>query len=258
MHEAGNQRRMILYAATSNPGKLREFATSASSAGIDVLALPGLKGIPEPVEDAPTFMGNAELKAVAYSLAAPGLFVFTDDSGLEVDALHGEPGVRSARYADDAGFTGIWDLANSHPIPSPRSSSGAPAESHGEHTPGAPHLASEMWVSTAAPDSKDDRNNALLLQRLHALPADTPRSARFVCALALARDGHLLLRAHGTVEGQILDTPRGANGFGYDPLFLIPSLGLTTAELPADQKWSLSHRGQAFRSLLAEIAASGI
>ncbi|SEG66990.1 XTP/dITP diphosphohydrolase [Bryocella elongata] len=224
---------MILYAATSNPGKLREFSTSASSAGIDVLPLPGLKDIPEPVEDAPTFMGNAELKAVACSLAAPGLFVFADDSGLEVDALHGEPGVRSARYADDAGYL-------------------APTNS------GAPRLSSETWASAEPPLSKDQRNNALLLERLRALPANTPRTAKFVCALALARDGHVLLRATSAVDGEILDAPRGTNGFGYDPLFLIPSLYLTTAELPADKKWSLSHRGRAFRSLLAEIAAFGL
>jgi XTP/dITP diphosphohydrolase len=110
-----------------------------------------------------------------------------------------------------------------------------------------------MWPSGCPRFSKDARNNALLLTRLHALPPDTPRTARFVCALALARDGQVLLRAHGVVEGQILDAPRGDNGFGYDPLFLIPSLGLTTAELPAAQKWSLSHRGNAFRALLSQL-----
>jgi XTP/dITP diphosphohydrolase len=204
---------VILYAATSNPGKLAEFATSASGAGIEVLALPGLKSMPEPIEDADTFMGNAEKKAIAYSLLARdaegrGLLVFADDSGLEATALGGAPGVRSARFADDAGY---------------RVGSG---------------------------ESIDSRNNTLLLERLQ--PA-TDRSARFVCALALARDGEVLLRAEGFVAGEILHAPRGANGFGYDPLFLIPSLGLTTAELPPAQKWELSHRGNAFRSLLAQI-----
>ena len=92
---------MTLYAATSNPGKLAEFATSASTSGIEVLPLPNLNQIPEPVEDALTFQGNSDLKAIAYSLAAPGLLVFADDSGLEVPALHNQPGVRSARFADD-------------------------------------------------------------------------------------------------------------------------------------------------------------
>src|ERR1700750_394189 len=95
---------MRMYAATSNAGKLREFATSASGAGIEVLALPGLKEMPEPVEDAAAVMGNAELQDGAYSKLAPGLMVFADDSGIEVDALGGEPGVRSARFAADAGF----------------------------------------------------------------------------------------------------------------------------------------------------------
>src|ERR1700735_1181565 len=95
---------MVLYAATTNPGKLGEFATSASSEGIEVLALPNLATLPEPVEDAATFMGNAEIKAVAYSLASPGLLVFADESGLEINALGGAPGVRSARFADDRGF----------------------------------------------------------------------------------------------------------------------------------------------------------
>src|ERR1700749_1811880 len=204
-----------IYAATGNPGKLREFAESASAADIEVLALPGLSGMPEPVEDAATFMGNAELKAVAYSKLAPGLLVFADDSGLEVDALGGQPGVRSARFADDLGFeTG----------------------------------------SGLSKFNKDERNNRCLLSLLDVLPrtreGQSNRAGRFLCALALARDGEVLLRAEGSVEGEILSAPRGTDGFGYDPLFLIPSLGLTAAELPRERKWAVSHRGNAFRSLL--------
>ena len=198
---------MTLYAATSNPGKLAEFATSASTAGIDVLTLPGIQSMPEPVEDADTFMGNAELKAVAYSRLAPGLLVFADDSGLAVDALNGQPGVRSARFADDLGFE-----------------------------PGS--------------GSKDDRNNRCLLS---LLAQHTHRTARFVCTLALARDGEVLLRAEGTVEGEVLYAPRGKDGFGYDPLFLVPSLSRTLAEVPREQKWHISHRGNAFRSLLQQL-----
>jgi XTP/dITP diphosphohydrolase len=199
---------MQLYAATSNPGKLAEFATSASTAGITVLALPGLKDIPEPIEDAPTFQGNADLKAIAYSLAAPNLLVFADDSGLEVPALNNQPGVRSARFADDLDFE---------------------------------------------PDStrtRDERNNALLL---HLMQQQPDRTARFVCTLSLARDGQILLRAEGTVEGKLLHAPRGEAGFGYDPLFLIPTLNLAFAELPREQKWQLSHRGIAFRALLKHL-----
>jgi len=201
---------MLLYAATSNPGKLAEFAASASTAGIDVLALPGLASMPEPVEDAPTFMGNAEKKAVAYSLLAPGLLVFADDSGLEAEALGGQPGVRSARFADDLGF-------HAH-----------------------------------SPALKDERNNRCLLSLLSQLP-NASRAARFVCALALARDGKVLLRAEDEVSGLLLSAPRGNDGFGYDPLFLIPSLGLTMAEIPREQKWQIGHRGKAFRTLLAQL-----
>ncbi len=201
---------MLLYAATSNPGKLREFHSSAASCRVTVEPLPGLDGITAPVEDALTFSGNADLKARAYSLHLPGQLVFADDSGLEVDALDGAPGVRSARFADDAGF----DLHS------------------GART--------------------DVRNNALLIERLGRQPF-AARTARFRCALSLARDGEVLLRAEGAVDGEILLAPRGTDGFGYDPLFLLPWCGLTLAELPLEEKWSVSHRGQAFRNLLAHL-----
>src|ERR1700677_4918120 len=94
-----------LYIATSNPGKLRDFVAAASQ-HITIAPLPGLKEIPAPPEDEPTFEGNAVLKAIYYSRRAPGEIVIADDSGLEVDALHGAPGVRSARYADDQHFPG--------------------------------------------------------------------------------------------------------------------------------------------------------
>jgi len=202
---------MLLYAATSNPGKLAEFQSAARAEGVAIEALPNLKQIPEPVENAPTFQGNADLKAIAYSLSSPSLLVFADDSGLEVPALNNQPGIRSARFADDHHF---------NPNPS---------------------------LST------DQRNNALLLHRMEHQPN---RAARFVCNLALARNGQVLLRAEGHAEGQLLHTPRGSDGFGYDPLFLVPSLNLTFAEIPREQKWDLSHRGNAFRALLAQLPAA--
>jgi XTP/dITP diphosphohydrolase len=201
---------MNLYAATSNPGKLAEFATSASTSGIDVLALPNLANIPEPIEDTDTFLGNATLKALAYSLHAPNELVFADDSGLEVLALNNAPGVRSARFADDLAFE-----------------------------PGSPL-------------TKDQRNNLCLLSLLAQLPNPT-RNARFVCSLALARNGKILLTAEGETPGELLTAPRGKDGFGYDPLFLIPHLGLTLAELSREQKWQISHRGNAFRNLLTQL-----
>ena len=206
---------MILYAATSNPGKLAEFTTAAIASGVEVLALPGLAAMPEPREDAATFRGNAELKALAYSRLARdaegrGLMVMADDSGLEVEALGGPPGVRSARFAEDMGFE--------------------------------PHSAL----------SKDARNNRCILSLLAALPNPT-RAARFTCELAVARDGRILYNARGKVDGVLLTAPRGSDGFGYDPLFLVPRLGLTFAEIPRDQKWQLSHRGNAFRALLTQL-----
>jgi XTP/dITP diphosphohydrolase len=200
---------MTLYPATTNIGKFAEFKAAAHAEGRELEKLPGIDEMPEPIENAHTFMGNAEIKARAYSLLAPHRLIFADDSGLEVDALGGDPGVRSARFADDLNF---------------------------DPTAGC----------------KDTRNNLCLLSLLATLP-DASRAARFVCTLALARDGEILLRAEGIVEGQILDKPRGSNGFGYDPLFLIPSLGLTLAEIRGEQKWNLSHRGNAFRSLLTQL-----
>jgi XTP/dITP diphosphohydrolase len=216
---------MTIYAATTNEGKLREFRECASERGVEVLALPGIEGMPEPAEDAATFEGNAEKKAVAYSKLAlasgqTGLMVFADDSGLEVDALGGQPGVRSARFADDLGF--------------------------------------EVGKGT-----KDERNNravvSLLRELTPVLEADggltlDNRGARFVCALVLARDGEVVLRARGEVEGQILDAPRGTDRFGYDPLFVVPELGKTLAEMSPEEKWRVSHRGNAFRELLRQLA----
>jgi XTP/dITP diphosphohydrolase len=205
---------MILHPATTNTGKFAEFEKSANSAGVQILKLPGIDLMPEPVENATTFMGNAEIKAIAYSKLAPGALVFADDSGLECDDLGGRPGVRSARFADDLNWK-----------------------------PGTGCI--------------DNRNNQCLLALLAELPNPT-RNARFVCALALARDGEVLLRAQGEVEGRILEAPRGLNGFGYDPLFMLPAVGQTMAELSREQKWALSHRGKAFRDLLDQVVEGHI
>lgn len=199
---------MTIYVATTNPGKLRDFAAIASLHGVEIATLPGLNDIPEPPEDEPTFEGNAIAKAMYYSGHAHGLVVMADDSGLEVDGLNGAPGVRSARYAEDQHF------------PS---------------TPGS---------------TKDERNNAALLRALDGIPANC-RQGRYRCVLALARDGQLLQTADGTVEGSILDAPRGDGGFGYDPLFLVPELNQTMGEIPLDEKQKLSHRGRAFENLLS-------
>ncbi len=200
---------MHLYIASSNPGKLRDFAAVATQQ-ITLKALPNLKQIPAPPEDEPTFEGNARLKAIYYSLRAPGHIVIADDSGLEVDALHGDPGVRSARYDDDHNFP----------------------------TPGPP----------------DERNNLYLQQALSKIPA-TNHKARYRCVLAAARDGEVLCIGDGTVEGEILPTPRGTAGFGYDPFFYLPAQNKTMAELDTETKLSFSHRGRAFAALLKALSA---
>jgi XTP/dITP diphosphohydrolase len=225
---------ITLYAATSNPGKLAELSLAAQPSGITVEPLPGIATMPEPVEDAPTFQGNADLKAIAYSRLSPNHLVLCDDSGIELPALldsqgNARPGVRSARLADDLAFD-------------PSQQSGCP-------TSGTSDLGVAPPLSVI---TKDARNNAALLS---LLTPGMDRTCRFACALALARNGHVLLHALGTVEGQLLTAPRGSAGFGYDPLFFLPSLNLTMAELPREQKWQLSHRGNAFRSLLQQIAS---
>ncbi|MFY9746668.1 MAG: non-canonical purine NTP pyrophosphatase, partial [Acidobacteriaceae bacterium] len=125
-----------------------------------------------------------------------------------VDALGGEPGVRSARFADDAGYV-------------PRGSGPQP--------------------------SLDARNILYLLSRMRGIAL---RTARYRCALALARDRKVLLTAEGFVDGEILTAPRGTGGFGYDPLFFLPQFRLTMAEISLEQKNAVSHRGRALRTLL--------
>lgn len=203
---------MVLYVATTNKGKLGDFSAAAATLHgepITLEPLPGLKDIPAPAEDEPTFAGNARIKALFYSRLAPHALVIADDSGLEVDPLNGNPGVRSARYAEDSNF----------------------------NPPGL---------------SLDERNNQCLL---HALKdVDQPlRTGRYRCVLAAAQDGSLLAEGDGTTEGLILTAPRGANGFGYDPLFYIPQLDRTMAEIDAVTKLSISHRGRAFRALIENL-----
>jgi XTP/dITP diphosphohydrolase len=202
-----------LYAATTSQGKLRDFRTAAEAHSLDLEPLPGIETIPAPEEDGLTFAANATLKAVYYSRFASGELVLADDSGLEVDALDGAPGVRSARFAADSGLV---------------------------DSPGAKHT-TDVW------------NNLELLLRLAGVPA-AERTARYRCVLVAARDGVALHTAEGSVEGLILESPRGTGGFGYDPLFYLPALDRTMAEVDLETKHSLSHRGRAIAALLAMLA----
>jgi XTP/dITP diphosphohydrolase len=188
-----------LYCATGNAGKLREFHMAADSTRIGIELLPGFKQLPPAIEDGATFEENAISKALHYGPHVAGL-LFADDSGLEVEALGGAPGVYSARFS--------------------------------------------------GPHATDESNNRLLLEKLRGV---ANRKARFVCAIALVKGGSVIGVYHGAVEGTILDEPRGSGGFGYDPLFYCPAFGCTFGEATAEQKLSLSHRGQAVRAMLASL-----
>jgi XTP/dITP diphosphohydrolase len=197
--------------ATSNAGKLRDFAGAAARFGVEISGIPEFSSLPAVVEDGLTFEANARKKAGAYSRYVPGEIVVADDSGLEIDALNGAPGVHSARYAAP-------DLQNKEP-------------------------------HEADANTDDEANNARVLRELKEVSPEK-RTGRFVCVLAAARDGETLATFRGTAEGMILDAPRGTNGFGYDPLFYFPAIGKTFAELSAEEKSKYSHRGAAFRELL--------
>jgi XTP/dITP diphosphohydrolase len=201
-----------LFVATTSEGKLADFREAAEEHQIAIDPVPGLRTIPVPHEDGGTFEDNAILKAIYYSGFAPGDVVIADDSGLEVDALNGAPGVRSARFAAD---TGLVD-------------------------------------SPDANDNTDVWNNIVLLQKLEGIPEEQ-RTARYRCVLAAARDGEVLITAEGMVEGLILEAPHGTGGFGYDPLFYLPDLDQTMADLDAGVKFAISHRGLAFADLLPRL-----
>jgi XTP/dITP diphosphohydrolase len=191
-----------LYCATTNRGKLREFQLALDS--FQVETLPGLGSIPVCEETGATFEENAIQKALYYSKHCDGL-LFVDDSGIEVDALNGAPGVYSARFA--------------------------------------------------GPDATDEANNRLVLERMRGVP---DRTARFVCVVALAESGGLVRTFRGAVEGFLTEEPRGANGFGYDPLFFYPPFGCTFGEAPLERKMEVSHRGRALRALRDYLAAGSL
>lgn len=193
----------VIYAATSNPGKLREFQKAAPD--FDIRAVPA--GIPPPDETGDTFEANAIQKALAYSQHTEG-FLFADDSGLEVDALSGAPGVYSARYAGT-------DFPNR--------------------------------------EMNDAANNMLLLERLRGA---ANRTARFVCVIALVRQGEVIKTFRGFVEGRIIDTGKGEGGFGYDPLFYYQPFGCTFGEASLDQKMTVSHRGLALQQMFTYLRSS--
>jgi XTP/dITP diphosphohydrolase len=191
-------RRLVV--ATTNRGKLKEIAQLLAGIAGDTVELVTLADFPAvipPQETGRTFAENARLKALYYARHTGELTV-AEDSGLEIDALDGAPGIESARYGGE--------------------------------------------------QSTYPEKFALIYDALKARTA-AGSTARFVCALALIKDEEVLFETRGTVEGEIAPEPRGAGGFGYDPIFFYPPYGCTLAEATAEQKAAVSHRGRAFRDL---------
>jgi XTP/dITP diphosphohydrolase len=180
---------MKIYCATSNPGKLREFHLAAPDFEIVSVALPA------PEETGQTFEENALLKARYYGAHVNG-YLFVDDSGIEVDALGGRPGVDSARF-----------------------------------------------------------DNEWLLQQMHGVEN---RTARFVCVIALVRNGEPVKMFRGEVEGRVTEAPRGQNGFGYDPLFYYDPFGCTFGEADMDAKMRFSHRALALGQMFTFLRNASI
>lgn len=190
--------------ASGNPGKLREFQQLLSGCGFEVL--PQSDFFSESAEETGlTFVENALIKA-RYACIKTGLPAIADDSGIEVDALQGRPGIYSARYA------GV--------------------------------------------DANDEKNNALLLQELMNVP-DAKRTARYHAVLVYMRHAEdpTPVICHGVWEGLILREHRGAGGFGYDPLFYVPTHDCASAELSNEEKNRISHRGKAMQELLQKVSA---
>jgi XTP/dITP diphosphohydrolase len=187
-----------LLLATRNRGKIREFEQLlAEIEGLELLTPDEMQRVPEVVEDGETFEHNARKKALEIARAC-GMLVLSDDSGLEVDALLGQPGVRSARYAGDG--------------------------------------------------ASDAENNQKLLTELHGVPP-AQRTARYRVVLALADPQGIVQIEEGACEGRIGLAPRGAQGFGYDPLFEPAGYTCTMAELSAEQKNQISHRALAAQKM---------
>ena len=183
---------MLIYIASANKHKIEELQVILGSAGVELKTHPDFAGM-HVEETGDTFEENASIKALALSRLG-GEYVIADDSGLEVDALDGAPGVYSARYSQEG---------------------------------------------------SDSANNTLLLANMEGV---TERAARFVSVIALVKDGEVIGLFRGECEGTVGYAPKGGNGFGYDPLFVLPG-GITMAELPPEAKNAVSHRRRAAEQL---------
>ena len=196
--------------ATTNPGKIAELRAMLDF-DVEWFGMSDIGDIAEIKEDGSTFAENARKKAIGYAKAT-GLWTIADDSGLVVDALGGEPGVKSARFSGEKSINDDGTLI-------------------------------------------DHRNIAKVLELLEDVPEEK-RTSRFFCCLCLASPERILIETEGTVEGLITNREIGKNGFGYDPIFFVPHLNKTVAQLTAKEKNAISHRGNAirkFKPLLEEL-----
>lgn len=193
--------------ATTNPGKIDELRAMLGNQ-IEVLGLADIPGIGHVQEDGQTFAENALKKASSYARAS-GLWTLSDDSGLQIDALGGQPGVTSARFA------------------------GVQGEDR---------------------RAIDKANIRKVLELMRSVPWQD-RTARFVCHLCLASADKVLAQATGVLEGMIAFEPAGQHGFGYDPIFFLPTLNCTLAQLGPEQKNAISHRGKALKALIPQLKA---
>jgi XTP/dITP diphosphohydrolase len=204
-----------LLVATTNPDKRREIHGLLAHVAADVNDLTALPPLPAPDESGATFQDNARAKALYYSGHASqvpawrhdNVLTVAEDSGLVIDALGGDPGVRSARYLRS--------------------------------------------------DATYEERFAEIERRLAHVP-DAVRTARFECALAVARGREIVFETTGVIEGTIAQAPRGTGGFGYDPIFYYPPFGATLAEVSESDKLRVAHRGHAFRALVHWLRDQGI
>lgn len=212
-----------LVLASGNSGKLREFRQLCEPLGWKIVSQSDL-GIREAAEPHGTFVENALAKA-RHAARASGKPAFADDSGICVDALGGAPGVHSARYAG--------------PNVTPARYAG-------------PIVTTARYAAAGERDTQDARNNAKLIS---ALVDKAHRRAHYTCVIVLVRraDDPEPLIAEGRWHGEIIATPRGEGGFGYDPYFFLPALNKTAAELPAAEKNNISHRGLALAALASQL-----
>jgi len=202
--------------ATTNPGKIAELRAMLGG-GVQWVSLNDFKDIIEIKEDGATFAENARKKALGYAKQT-GLWTLADDSGLMIDALGGRPGVKSARFSGEKSENRkLLDHSNMAKVL--KLLQGIPKENG----------------STSSPSRAKSRE----------------RTAKFVCCLCLASPEKILIETQGELTGLIAEKEVGENGFGYDPIFFVPRLNKTVAQLSADEKNAISHRGQAIKKLKA-------